>query len=641
MRKLLTLFFFALCGVYLSAQTPVLIHSHNDYSRTVPFYEAYSQGLYSIEADVFLKDGKLLVGHDIEDLSDDLTLEELYIRPIVTLWHRNGGKPRRDGGGLQLMIELKSDTEPTLAAVTEALSAHPEVFDCTKNGNAVRVVITGRIPSPGDFVKWPAFISFDGDLDEEYTADQLVRVALFSADFRRYCSWNGKGSLIDAEESAVYEAIDKAHSQDKPIRFWGAPEGVTPYYVFLNMGIDYINTDSPAVCAQFYGDWGNKNFRIGESGSVSGKVTGTRKLDKTTRDFSGFRSEKLSLSKPVETYCPTGEPDDSDAGVRNVILLIGDGMGLNQITAADYVNGGLSLLNIRNSGFQINHSRDEFTTDSAAAGSALATGESHSNRHISATDDGTPVPSLSDFFHDRGAKVGVITLGNVADATPAAFYGHCVERDSSDVLTRSLLDGRLSLLCGSGIEVFKDRNDGLDIIRELRRQYSFVKKVDRINSDAAKTICIDERMGEAADEANIELLARATSEGIRKLSRLQSGDEGFFLMVEGAKIDYAGHSRCLPGSVLETLSFDLAVAEALKFADRDGHTLVVVTADHETGGLVLLDGQTESGHILGVYVSDDHTPSMLPVFAYGPKSSSFRGTYKNTAIAERIRDAVR
>ena len=269
----------------------------------------------------------------------------------------------------------------------------------------------------------------------------------------------------------------------------------------------------------------------------------------------------------------------------------------------------------------------------------MATGESHSNRHISSSDNGEEYPSLSDWFHEKGKSTGVVTLGNIADATPAAFYGHCVERDSSDVLTRFLLDGRLDLLCGSGIKDFTRRKDGIDMIGELGKKYSFIQEIEGINDRPGKVICIDERMEDAAEESNLTLLAKATSEAIEKLTR-QSG-KGFFLMVEGAKIDYAGHSKCLPGSVLEMLSFDLAVAEALRFADKDGHTLVVVTADHETGGLTLLDGDRDSGRIMGVYVTDDHTPAMLPVFAYGPHSSKFNGTFENTEIARTIKSLVK
>jgi len=235
--------------------------------------------------------------------------------------------------------------------------------------------------------------------------------------------------------------------------------------------------------------------------------------------------------------------------------------------------------------------------------------------------------------------VGVLTLGNVADATPTAFYGHSVERDNADELTRCLMDGRVDLLCGSGIREFTRRSDGVELISELKKQYDFVRSVDEIKARKGKVICIDETMDDAAEQANLTLLADATRASIAKLQ--EQGGKGFFLMVEGAKIDYAGHSRCLPGSIIEMLSFDLAVAEALKFADRNGETLVVVTADHETGGLVLVDGDERTGRVMGVYVSDDHTPAMLPVFAYGPGADKFCGTYMNTEIARRIKSLIK
>ncbi|WP_290586395.1 alkaline phosphatase, partial [Alistipes sp. CAG:268] len=266
-------------------------------------------------------------------------------------------------------------------------------------------------------------------------------------------------------------------------------------------------------------------------------------------------------------------------------------------------------------------------------------GERHANRHISMTEEGEAVPSLSDWFRGKGLPVGVVTLGNAVDATPTAFYGHSVERDNADELTRCLLDTPVDLLCGSGIRQFTERGDGIDLIGELSKNYRFVRSIDEINAAEGRVVCIDERMDEAAEESNLGLLAEATRAAIDKLQ--ERGDKGFFLMVEGAKIDYAGHSRCLPGSVIEMLSFDLAVAEALKFADENGQTLVVVTADHETGGLVLLDGDEQSGRIMGVYTTDDHTPAMLPVFAYGPGADRFCGTYLNTEIARRIRELTR
>lgn len=639
LRHLLLALALTCCGA-AAAQPPVLIHSHNDYAQRVPFYQAYAQQVSSIEADVFLHDGQLLVGHDVEDLRADMTFEALYVEPIVTLFARNGGRAFRDSDRtLQLMVELKSETDPTLRAVAALLGRWPEVFDPEVNPAAVRVAVTGRVPAPEAFDRYPRFLGFDGAWDADYTPEQLERIALISTNFRDFSQWNGKGTIIPAEKARLEAVIDRAHEQGKPVRFWNAPEGTTVYYTFYDMGIDYINTDKPEVCAAFFADFGNKNFRIGERRAASSGVTGTKRLDRTTRDFRGFQNDKLQLSEGIDTYRPTHRNDGGKGRIRNVIFLIGDGMGLSQITAAAYANRGLTLMNFNYIGLQRNNALGAFTTDSAAGGSALATGERHANRHISMTEEGEAVPSLSDWFRGKGLPVGVVTLGNAVDATPTAFYGHSVERDNADELTRCLLDTPVDLLCGSGIRQFTERGDGIDLIGELSKNYRFVRSIDEINAAEGRVVCIDERMDEAAEESNLGLLAEATRAAIDKLR--ERGDEGFFLMVEGAKIDYAGHSRCLPGSVIEMLSFDLAVAEALKFADENGQTLVVVTADHETGGLVLLDGDELSGRIMGVYTTDDHTPAMLPVFAYGPGADRFCGTYLNTEIARRIRELTR
>ncbi len=620
-----------------AAKRPILIHSHNDYARTMPFYQAYAQQVYSIEADVFLVDGKLLVGHDLPDLNPSLTFEALYVEPLVTLFARNGNRAWAGSDEhLQLMIELKSETAPTLDAVVKLLDKYPAVFDTRVNPEAVRIAVTGRVPAPADFGKYPAYVLFDGAWDADYTPEQLERIALISTNFGDFSVWNGKGSIIAAELKNVEKVIDRAHAMGKPIRFWGAPEGVTVYYTFYDMGVDYINTDRVEACADFFNDFGNKNFRIGERRTASEGVTGTKRLDKATRDFAGFQNEKLQLSKGIDIYTPTYLNDGGTGKIKNVIFLIGDGMGLAQIAAGAYANKGLSLFAMKYIGLQQNNAADVFTTDSAAGGSALATGEAHDNRHISISPDSVVYPSLTDYFHGKGLRTGVLTLGDIADATPTAFYGHNTERDNSDELTADLLDGHVDLVCGSGIRKFTHRDDGRNLEEELSKQYNFVHAVDRINAAKGRTICIDERMDDAAEEANLPLLADATKASIAKLQEL--GGEGFFLMVEGAKIDYAGHSKCLPGSIIEMLSFDMAIAEALKFADSNGETLVIVTADHETGGLTLVDGDEETGRVMGVYVSDDHTPIPLPVFAYGPGADRFCGVYRNTEIARRIKE---
>ena len=617
-----------------------MIHSHNDYWRPVPFWTAYSSKLYSYEADIYYVDGQIYVAHDREDIKPENTLEKLYIEPIVSVYKANEGKPWKDAKhGIQLLVDIKDETDPSMQALSEAFGRYPEVFDRSVNPYGVQIAITGNFPEPEDFDKWPKFMGIDGRLDIDYTPEQFERVVLISESLRDFVKWNGKGTLIPEQEEKLKEVIDRVHKMGRPIRFWSTPECETTYYTFYNLGIDFVNTDQPAVASAFFSNFANKGFQVGVDAAAEGGVTRFANLDKTTRDFAGFQNDKLKLSKGIETYAPAyGKMGKK---VKNVIYLIGDGLGLNQATAAYYANKSqLTIFNISDIGFQTNNALGAFTTDSAAAGSALATGEANANRHISSTTDGENIPSLSNFFDQKNYSVGVLTLGNIADATPAAFYGHNVERDNADEITRYLLNGHVDLLCGSGMREFTKRNDGVDLIGELKKSgYAFITDASAITDQKGKVICIDERMDKAVEESTMNLLADATKDAIEYLQT--QSDKGFFLMVEGAKIDYAGHAKSVPGSIIETFSFDLAVAEALKFADQNGETLVVVTGDHETGGLVLLDGDEQTGRVMGVYVTNDHTPAMLPVYAYGPGAEKFTGVYRNTEIARRIKSMIK
>lgn len=635
------LLFLLIYADIVSAQT-VRIHSHNDYQHRVPFYQAYAQQLASIEADIYAtqKEGELLVAHDRHELPEAPTIDDAYINPLVNLFKQNKGRAWKDSEQLLiLLVDLKTPVDPTLARLINKLQQYPHVFDPAVNPYAVRVVISGNRPDPDMFKSYPSVISFDGS-KTDYTAVQLERISIISLNLRDYTQWNGKGMMLSEEAEKVKAAIDAVHALGKPIRFWGTPDGVTAWNTFHNIGVDYINTDQPEACAAFFRDFHKKTYRINAQNKEVDDIAKATRLDKSTVDFEGFQSKKLQLSQKREVYQPTYQHDDVDKPVKNVILMIGDGMGLAQICVADAINEGLSMLKLKHIGLQQTQAEDSYTTDSAAAGSALATGKKHRNRHISCKSTGEPYTSLTDIFYNSGYACGVVTLGNVADATPAAFYGHSTERDNSDEITDWLLDGKLTLLNGSGLDIFMDRKDGKNLLDELKSKanYTIRSSIEDINKKKGKTICIDERMEKAATENTIDLLARATNEALQKLTG--ENEKGFFLMVEGTKIDYAGHANSLPGSVLETLSFDLAIAEAIKFADKNGETLVIVTGDHETGGLSLVDGSLESGAIVAQYMTDDHTPIMLPVFTYGPHANEFTGVYQNTGIFDRILKAA-
>ena len=625
------------------AQYPILIHSHNDYQRTAPFYQAYAQRVTSVECDMHYTGGKFLVAHDLDETNPDVTFDNTYLQPIVRAFKLNGGHAWADDATrpLQLLIDIKSDDpDAFIKALVKKIRKYPEVFDRSVNPVACQVVITGNRPDPSEWYKYPAVIMFDGLIDKDYTPDQLARVALVSECFDDYSQWNGKGTLIYDEEQAVRKVIEKAHAWGKPIRFWGCPDTVSTWYTWINFGIDYINTDHPEICCEFLSNWHNKHYSIlGSHDIVEAGVTRAAGLDKATRDFKGFQNDKLQLSELIQTYMPTYLNDGADKPVKNVILMIGDGMGIQQMIAADRANFGLSMMNMKYMGMVNNSSKDAFTTDSAASGSALATGVLHNNRHIAANWDGTPNPSLTEYFHDMGKATAVVTLGDMNDATPTAFYGHYTERDSSDVLTRFLLDDKLTVLAGSGIKSLTTRRkDGVDMLDGFKKLgYDFVRKVSDVDATPKKVICIDEELDESAQVDNIGLLADLTRRSIQKCAAA-GGENGFFMMVEGAKVDYAGHGRCLPGSIMETLSFDMAIAEAMKFADSNGETLVIVTADHECGALVLVDGNNETGSVTGYYLSNDHTPVYPIVLSYGPGAQNFIGRYYQRDIANRIKE---
>lgn len=647
MKKYITTSFFLLLGIFFSFQTiaqeRILIHSHNDYERRVPFYQAYAQQVASIEADIHELNGQLLVAHDKEELATAQTIDEMYIAPLVKLFDLNGKRPWANSEyKLSLLVDLKTPANPTLDILVKKLEQYPSVFDPKTNPYAVQVIISGNRPESKDFHNYPSFILFDGDrLD--YNAKELEKIAMISFSLRNNTDWNGKGILKKDQQKKVDKLIADVHKLGKPIRFWAAPDGVNAWNMMHNIGVDYINTDMPEACASFFNHFENKNFTInGDASQIADEIQRYEKLDKVTSGFQGFNNKLLQLSRGIDVYTPTYLNDGATKPIKNIILLIGDGTGINQLQAGatvnnpKYVNGmGLSIFNMKYIGFQNTSAQDSYTTDSAAGGSALATGKEHDNRHISMSNTGEAYPSITDYMYDAGYACGVITLGNLADATPAAFYGHSTERDNSDEITDYLLDGKLTLLNGAGMQVFTERNDGKNILKELESKgYRIATKVDEINKDNKKVICVDELMDLAASEKTLDLLANATKEGIKKLQ--QTNDKGFFLMVEGAKIDYAGHANSLPGSVVETFSFDLAVREALKFADSNGETLVVVTGDHETGGLTFVDGNFNTGSITAHYGTDDHTAQMLPVFAYGPGAVGFIGVYKNTQVFHKM-----
>ena len=254
MRKILIsiyLLLITLTNVY-PQYTTLNAHSHNDYENNPPFMLAYDNHFGSIEADIWAVNGELYVSHNEKDIITSRTLDSLYIGPIVRIFRQNGGRAWKDNAGsFQLMIDLKTSVEPTLTLLIQKLIQYPDVFNPDINKNAVRIVITGNRPDPAEFIKYPDFIFFDGNVALKYDKEQLKRIALYSEDFKNFSSWSGEGEIIEKEKVRLDGIIDSVHSLKKKIRFWNAPDGADSWKTFMKMKIDFINTDHIIKLAEY------------------------------------------------------------------------------------------------------------------------------------------------------------------------------------------------------------------------------------------------------------------------------------------------------------------------------------------------------------------------------------------------------
>ena len=579
-------------------------HSHNDYNQHFPFYQAYYAGMGSIEADVYLKKGKLLVAHNEEDTDPSKDLKSLYLDPIAKVFAQNKDFPYADTSEkLQLLIDIKTGHKEVLAQLIQELKPYLSVFDQKLNKNAVQILISGDVPPAANFKDYPSYINFDGRTTNTYTKDQLSRIGMISESIATFTVWNGKGTPTPTDKLKLLNAIAVAHNLGKPFRFWGTKDNPNTWKELENLGADWIGTDHPEQLQAYY----------------------------SNRLKTEYRNEK-----PYKPYQPTYKTDGAQKKAKNVILLIGDGMGLAQIQAGLTANYGYSnLMTFKHLGLSRTEAINSDFTDSAAGATAMATGEKTNNRYISVDTNGKKLPSLPEILKKQGITTGIISTGDITDATPAAFYAHQDERSLTQEIAADLVQSPVSILVGSKRKSFT-ANKNTTLMAELKAkgfQYSDNLTGFQKATSGKQLVLLDDSVTRRKLDGRGEMLKTSLLKSIELLS---SNKAGFFIMAEGAQIDHGGHSNDLPFLITEQLDFDRVVGEALKFADKDGETLVIVTADHETGGLSLLDASAKSGMVRGNFSTDDHTNIMVPIFTYGPGATNFIGTFNNNEIFNKI-----
>ena len=329
---------------------------------------------------------------------------------------------------------------------------------------------------------------------------------------------------------------------------------------------------------------------------------------------------------------------------RNVILMIGDGMGVSQIYAGMVANhGNLNIERCKNTGLIKTYSASDFITDSGAGGTAMSTGKKTYNGAIGVNMDSLPEKTILEIAEENGLATGIVVTCPVTHATPAAFIAHQKSRNMYEKIAGDFLKTDIDVFIGGGRDHFVKRKDNIDLTAKLKEKgYKVLFEMDSIKfvkSGKLAALIADMNIAPYRDSAGIQrgdMLPEATSAALDILS---NNEKGFFLMVEGSQIDWACHENNTEYIVEEMLDFDRAIGKVLDFAAREGNTLVIITADHETGGMGINDGSFDKGTVDAGYTTGCHTGVMVPVFAYGPGSEEFSGIYDNTEIFEKILNA--
>lgn len=343
------------------------------------------------------------------------------------------------------------------------------------------------------------------------------------------------------------------------------------------------------------------------------------------------------------------------ASVKNVILLIGDGMGINHITAARISGekGAYSRLNLDTmpyTGFSINFSTSSLITDSAAAATALATGFRTDNGRLATLPDGTPVMSIMLKAKERGQSTGIVTTAKITDATPAAFLVNADSRTFERTIAQDMLNTQTDVLLGGGADAFginpftREPKARALINQALEDGYTYVYDRDSLLNleitEGSKLIGLFMGGGMSFELTRFPTEPSLSEMMLKALEIVGQNPGGFFLMVEGARIDTAGHSNSPAEMIGDLLAFDQAVGLALDFARANSGTLVLVTADHETGGFAVTSGTPEGEMVNYGWLSTGHTAAMVPIYAFGPGAEHFSGTLDITEIPIRLAELM-
>lgn len=319
---------------------------------------------------------------------------------------------------------------------------------------------------------------------------------------------------------------------------------------------------------------------------------------------------------------------------KKVIFLIGDGMGLAQISGAmSFYKGINAFERFKVIGLSKTSSADNYVTDSGAGATVFSIGKKTFNGAIGVDKDAMAQDGLFEMLKKKKYATGVVATSSITHATPASFYAHVSSRKSEYDIAEFLLKGNCDVAIGGGMKFITDRKERPQLQSELQGMgYTVIndtispihdvnapKLVYTLAWDGMKTM----------QQGRGDYLKKAAELAMKNLS---SNKNGYMLMIEGSQIDWGSHANDFDYMKAELIDFNEVINMVLDAAQKDGNTLVVVTADHETGGLSLLENAADKKIFKVNYATNKHSGIMVPVFAYGPGAGEFAGIYENTEI---------
>lgn len=334
------------------------------------------------------------------------------------------------------------------------------------------------------------------------------------------------------------------------------------------------------------------------------------------------------------------KPGSASVSPLNVIFMIGDGMATSQVTTMFYYKKEPSVFEqFKEIGFINTSSSSNKVTDSAAAGTAFATGQKSFNRGLGLNPDSLPMTSILSILKSKGYQTGLVSISSITNATPASFYAKVTDRDMEETIALQLLDADVDFFAGGGLDFFNKRKDGKDLYQSLKNHGYRMDSIGLSpvpNTSLKHGYLLAPNGLPARHKGRDSFLKLATEQALVKLS---ASDSGFFLMVEGSYIDWAGHAKDKEFLLAEMLDFEEALDVALKYVDTHENTLLIVTGDHETGGMSV--GKSDQIDQVDIYFnSDQHTAELVPVFAKGRGAEGFKGFYQNSDIFHKILTAA-